>query len=42
MTAQYSENDAPHHEGHSFGIDVGGSGIKGAEVDLATGEFVGD
>ncbi|MDO5031716.1 polyphosphate--glucose phosphotransferase [Corynebacterium sp.] len=28
--------------GHSFGIDVGGSGIKGAEVDLATGEFVDD
>lgn len=25
-----------------FGIDVGGSGIKGAKVDLATGEFVGD
>lgn len=24
-----------------FGIDVGGSGIKGAVVDLATGEFVG-
>ena len=28
--------------GHSFGIDIGGSGIKGAEVDLATGEFVGE
>lgn len=42
MTAQHSEHDVPHHEGHSFGIDVGGSGIKGAEVDLATGEFVGD
>ena len=38
MTAQHSA----HHSGHSFGIDVGGSGIKGAEVDLATGEFVGD
>ena len=25
-----------------FGIDVGGSGIKGARVDLETGEFVGD
>lgn len=25
-----------------FGIDVGGSGIKGARVDLDTGEFVGD
>ncbi|MGO2573652.1 MAG: ROK family protein, partial [Corynebacterium casei] len=26
----------------SFGIDVGGSGIKGAVVNLDTGEFVGD
>jgi polyphosphate glucokinase len=26
----------------SFGIDVGGSGIKGAIVDLDTGEFVGE
>lgn len=25
-----------------FGIDVGGSGIKGARVDLDTGEFIGD
>lgn len=25
-----------------FGIDVGGSGIKGAVVDLDTGDFVGD
>lgn len=25
-----------------FGIDVGGSGIKGARVDLNTGEFIGD
>lgn len=25
-----------------FGIDVGGSGIKGALVDLHTGEFIGD
>lgn len=25
-----------------FGIDIGGSGIKGARVDLATGEFVGE
>src|SRR4051794_5100108 len=24
---------------HPFGIDFGGSGIKGAPVDLATGEF---
>ncbi|WP_291313730.1 polyphosphate--glucose phosphotransferase [Corynebacterium sp. UBA2622] len=26
----------------AFGIDVGGSGIKGAVVDLATGEFIGE
>ncbi|MDO4609504.1 polyphosphate--glucose phosphotransferase [Corynebacterium sp.] len=29
-------------ENHAFGIDVGGSGIKGAVVDLDTGEFVTD
>lgn len=27
---------------HSFGIDVGGSGIKGGLVDLDTGELIGD
>ena len=27
---------------HSLGIDIGGSGIKGAVVDLETGEFVTD
>ncbi len=27
---------------HAFGIDIGGSGIKGAPVDLATGEFAGE
>ncbi|GAA4432918.1 ROK family protein [Georgenia halophila] len=26
----------------AFGIDIGGSGIKGAPVDLATGEFAAD
>ncbi|MFC5939044.1 polyphosphate--glucose phosphotransferase [Corynebacterium choanae] len=25
-----------------FGIDIGGSGIKGARVDLTTGEFIGE
>ncbi|MGO1948690.1 MAG: polyphosphate--glucose phosphotransferase [Mycobacteriaceae bacterium] len=25
-----------------FGVDIGGSGIKGARVDLSTGEFIGD
>ncbi|AKE41372.1 polyphosphate glucokinase [Corynebacterium kutscheri] len=29
-------------ENVGFGIDVGGSGIKGARVDLATGEFIGE
>ncbi len=28
--------------GTGFGIDIGGSGIKGAPVDLATGEFSAD
>lgn len=28
--------------GHAFGIDIGGSGVKGGEVDLATGELVHD
>ena len=28
--------------GIGFGIDIGGSGIKGARVDLETGEFVSD
>ncbi|GEL94675.1 polyphosphate--glucose phosphotransferase [Cellulomonas composti] len=37
-----------HHQKHShkhdiaFGIDIGGSGIKGAPVDLRTGEFAAD
>lgn len=26
--------------GHAFGIDIGGSGVKGAAVDLATGDLV--
>ncbi|WP_040420720.1 polyphosphate--glucose phosphotransferase [Corynebacterium timonense] len=30
-----------HPHEHAFGVDVGGSGIKGALVDLMTGEFVG-
>ncbi|OKL54246.1 polyphosphate glucokinase [Bowdeniella nasicola] len=27
---------------HAFGIDIGGSGIKGAPVDLAAGQFAAD
>ncbi|MFC4374621.1 polyphosphate--glucose phosphotransferase [Nocardia halotolerans] len=28
--------------GHAFGIDIGGSGVKGATVDLATGQLTHD
>ena len=41
-----SETTATHEPSASpnlgFGVDVGGSGIKGAVVDLHTGEFVGE
>ena len=30
------------HAGQSLGVDVGGSGIKGGIVDLATGQLVGE
>ena len=26
----------------AFGIDIGGSGVKGGTVDLSTGELIGD
>lgn len=32
----------PGRATHAFGIDIGGSGIKGAPVDLRTGEFTAD
>lgn len=32
----------PSTSEHAFGIDIGGTGIKGAIVDLATGELVGE
>ncbi len=35
-------NDAGSQEGRGFGIDVGGSGVKGGIVDLSTGKLVGD
>ncbi|MEU5840500.1 polyphosphate--glucose phosphotransferase [Rhodococcus sp. NPDC047139] len=35
-----TERSAPAN--HGFGVDVGGSGVKGAVVDLDTGELVGD
>jgi polyphosphate glucokinase len=34
--------DTTEPAGHPFGIDFGGSGIKGAPVDLATGEFAAE
>ncbi|WP_342319876.1 polyphosphate--glucose phosphotransferase [Corynebacterium mayonis] len=40
MTALTSETFGS--DAYSFGVDVGGSGIKGAVVDLSTGEFVGE
>ena len=40
----HSKHDDGKHDKHehAFGIDVGGSGIKGAPVDLRTGEFAAD
>ena len=35
-----SDGSAAATTGHPFGIDFGGTGIKGAPVDLTTGEFV--
>ena len=40
MTSTDSTADSPRRRG--FGIDVGGSGIKGGIVDLDTGQLVGD
>ncbi len=39
-----TENDAGNgsQDGRGFGIDVGGSGVKGGIVDLSTGQLVGD
>ncbi len=39
-----TEDDAGHQsqDGRGFGIDVGGSGVKGGIVDLSTGQLVGD
>ncbi|AMY25076.1 MULTISPECIES: polyphosphate--glucose phosphotransferase [Nocardiaceae] len=43
MTQPGSDNStAATAERHGFGVDVGGSGIKGGIVDLNTGELVGD
>jgi polyphosphate glucokinase len=44
MTATDSPDAAPSTDGQrrGFGIDVGGSGVKGGIVDLATGQLIGD
>src|SRR5271169_6670927 len=42
MTAPDSTAASPGKPSQSFGIDVGGSGIKGGIVDLDTGQLVGD
>lgn len=42
MTAAETTRTTAPTEHLSFGIDVGGSGIKGAVVDLRTGELVGE
>mgnify|MGYP001119810768 CR=1 FL=1 len=41
---QHGDNvgEGINRSGHGFGIDIGGSGVKGAEVDFSTGEFVGE
>jgi len=33
---------SPESTNRSFGIDVGGSGVKGGIVDLDTGQLVGE
>jgi polyphosphate glucokinase len=45
MTATDSTSDSPWHATparQGFGVDVGGSGVKGGIVDLDTGQLVGD
>ena len=46
MTATDSPAADPSTDGgpqrRGFGIDVGGSGVKGAIVDLDTGELIGE
>src|SRR6478672_3201653 len=34
--------DTGSEQGHAYGIDFGGSGIKGAPVDLSSGTFAAD
>ena len=37
-----THNSTAPQPGHAFGIDIGGSGIKGAIVDLESGEFTAE
>src|SRR4051794_9542502 len=41
-TAKSSPRSSAHSSAHPFGIDFGGSGIKGAPVDLSSGEFAAE
>jgi len=38
----HGRHHGKHHGTTAFGVDIGGSGIKGAPVDLETGEFAAD
>ncbi|SUE13735.1 polyphosphate glucokinase [Rhodococcus gordoniae] len=40
--AQDVPTDRSNPGNHGFGVDIGGSGVKGAVVDLDTGRLVGD
>ncbi|MGB3696547.1 MAG: ROK family protein [Gordonia sp. (in: high G+C Gram-positive bacteria)] len=42
VTLLASDNTTSPSSHLGFGVDIGGSGVKGAIVDLRTGEFVGD
>jgi len=42
MTAADSPSTGSTPQRQGFGIDVGGSGIKGGIVDLDTGQLIGD
>ncbi|HYO39330.1 MAG TPA: ROK family protein [Nocardioidaceae bacterium] len=42
MTSPSARASAPSSTQQPFGIDFGGSGIKGAPVDLSTGEFAAE
>ena len=41
-TIDANETTAPRREGLSFGVDIGGTGMKAAPVDIATGQLAAD